>query len=159
MIKVGTVAAVHGIKGSLLVNPSTDFLERFAPGSTVLLGKDAYTIKASRIHKSHVLLDLTEVTTRNQAEELIGKVITAEELPIDLPEDEFLVKDLLGMMVEDSKTGKIGQVSEVMRLPGQDVLCVGSILIPFRQEFIKGIDSQQNVIHVELIDGMLEVNQ
>lgn len=156
LLSVGKIVAAHGIKGSLQIKPSTDFIERFAPRSTVFIGDKPYLIKGNRIHKDAVLLDVEGVVTRNDAEALIGLEVFADDLPLSLPSDEFMVRDLIGMEVHDRIKGALGTVSDVLMLPGQDVLAVGDLLVPFRQEFVKSVDLPHRRIEVELLDGMLE---
>lgn len=55
----------------------------------------------------------------------------------------------------------MGRVREVLKLPAQDVYVIErhgrDIMIPAVQEFILGVDLEEGVMRVRLIDGMVEV--
>ena len=105
------------------------------------------------------MLKLKECDSRNDAEALVGKKIYMTEKDLlELSEDEFYVRDLIGMEVEDG--GEIiGKVKDVLTDRPQDLYVVElsddrNIMIPAVKEFIKEIDTENKKIRVELIEGM-----
>ena len=74
-------------------------------------------------------------------------------------EDEFYIKDLLGIEVflDDEK---IGEITDVMETAAHEILIVEDIktkkeiMIPLIDEFVKKIDFENGRVEVNLIDGM-----
>ena len=61
LLLVGRVARAHGLRGHVIVNPETDFMEdRFRTGQVVLVGPAdrtrAYEILESRIHQGRPIV-------------------------------------------------------------------------------------------------------
>ncbi len=153
---IGQVVGPHGIRGGLRVKVLTDFPERFDKGRTVFIDGEPCTIDRSFWHKDQVRLDLKEITNRNRAEELkwVGVTIPADDLP-ETDEDEFLVRDLIGLKVVTAEGKDLGKVEDVMPNPAHDLLVMGEVLIPVVKAFIASIDLESEVITVTLIPGML----
>jgi 16S rRNA processing protein RimM len=66
----------------------------------------------------------------------------------------------MGLTVIDESGGHVGTVTDVMKLPAQDVYVVRTgereIMIPAVREFIRKIDIGSGTMKVRLIDGMME---
>lgn len=154
-VRVGRIVGAHGLKGQVKVEILTDFPERLDAGSRLRLKDDWVTVKAAQIHKNRLLLKLEGVNNIEAAQALQWEYLDAlVEARPELEEDEFLTSDLLGMAVVTVEGESLGAVEEVMRLPAQDVLRIGEIMIPAVKEFVKGIDVKGRVITVQLIPGM-----
>jgi ribosomal 30S subunit maturation factor RimM len=66
MALVGRIARPHGLRGEVLVNPETDFVEeRFQPGAVLFISRagslDAIRIDASRVHLGRPLVKIAGV--------------------------------------------------------------------------------------------------
>lgn len=109
-----------------------------------------------KLRRENLLLSVEGIHDRNLAEELVGAKIYGDDFPIDLPTDEYQVKDLVGLEVFDIRHQVLGTVTQVLNLPSDDILEVGPVLIPFRKEFVKKVDLQNRRIEVELLPGMIE---
>ena len=84
--------------------------------------------------------------------------MTEDELR-KLPDDEFYVRDLIGMDVF-CRGEKIGRVKDVLTDRPQDLYVISLIggdeaMIPAVKEFIKSVDIKTGKIDVELIEGMI----
>lgn len=108
----------------------------------------------TKFQAGRLLVLLAGYRDRTRAETLRGRVLEAKAEPPELAENEFRVVDLIGCTVED-KGCVVGIVDAVDALPGQDLLIVGEVMIPFVSEFVKSVDVQSRRILVELIPGML----
>lgn len=154
-IRVGQIVGAFGLKGSVKVEPLTDFEDRFLPGTRLRLKSEWVTIEEMRIHKGRPLLKLSGVKDLTAAEKLQWEYL--EALAKDGPEmedDEYLVDDLIGMKVVTTAGESLGEVEDVLPYPAQDVLKVGELLIPMVKDFIKQVDMKKEVIRVELLPGM-----
>lgn len=154
-VPVGRIVGIFGIRGQVKVQALTDFPERFEPGRSLLLDDEPRKIKAAHWHKMQVRLTLEGISTVEAAEEIRGKTlyVTADDLP-ELEQDEYLTRDLIGLEVIDVNHGRLGKVDRVLGGAAQDLLEVGSILIPTVKQFIKSVNLKEGRIEVELIEGM-----
>lgn len=104
------------------------------------------------------LVRLSGITTPAEAHELAGRWLLAsgEESPA-----EGDTSALIGMEVLDRVRGDIGAVSEVIVTGANDVLVVaggpfGEVLVPVIDDVVVSIDDASNVIHVTLLDGLID---
>ena len=158
-VAVGFVRAPHGIQGELAVDPMTDFPDRFMPGSVLLAGDAKYTISRVRTHQKTLLLALDGIETRNQADELRGKLLEVPEATLPrLEEDEYFRFDIVGINVVDENGTSLGKVEEVLETGANDVYIVrdadSELLIPAIDSVIKKIDVAEKRMIVALLDGL-----
>ena len=156
-VRVGQIVGAFGLKGELKVEPMTDFEDRFLPGSRLRLNGDWVTVQSMRVHKDRPLIKLTGINDLTAAETLKWKYLeAAPKQEADLPDDEYLVDDLMGLTVVTTAGEELGEVDDILPYPAQDVLQVGDMLIPMVKQFIKKVDLDKGVIEVELLPGMQE---
>lgn len=156
LIRVGQIVGAFGIKGQVKVEPLTDFIEdRFDLDSTLYLKGEQVSIQTIADHKSHLIVKFKGIDDRTQAESLQWAYLEApeDERP-DLEEDEFMLEDLIGLAVITTSGERLGNVSEVLFYPAQDIIIVGEHQIPMVKEFVKDVDLEAGEIKVELIEGM-----
>ena len=150
---------VHGARGELKVEPLTDFPERFAPGASVWVGTDQYTIRHARPHRDALLLELDGIETRQQAEALRGLLL---EVPEDelaaLAEDQYFSFQILGMAVVDRDGQSLGRIEEVLETGANDVYVVrsaeGELLIPAIDSVVKEVDVAARRMVVDVPEGL-----
>jgi len=147
-LNVGRIGKAHGILGEATIEVRTDDAEdRFALGSQ--LETDSHgvlTVNSVRVHNGILLLGFDGVTDRNQVELLRNELLYAD-VDINAPgldEDDYHVLQLIGCeaFLEDGTL--FGSISEVLNLPGQDVLAIktssGEVMIPFVRQLVPTVD-------------------
>ena len=76
-------------------------------------------------------------------------------------EDDFTYQDLKGFIASDEKLGELGEIIEVNEYPQQFVATVHyknrDVLFPLNEDFIVEIDDEENVLHLDLPEGLLDV--
>lgn len=76
-------------------------------------------------------------------------------------EDEFFYEDLKGFIAIDETLGELGEIIEVNEYPQQFVATVHykntDILFPLNEDFIVEIDDQENIVTLDLPEGLLDV--
>jgi len=165
LLAVGKILRPHGIRGALVVEPLTDWPDRFSAGNKLLLEKAEgnyveVTVESGGPHKGRYLVALDGVEDREGAEALKGLflMIRAEDAS-PLAEDEFWAHELVGMEVVQEGGEKLGEVAEVLLRNAQDLLVVEALdgsefSIPFVKEFIAEVDVENRSIKVTLMEGM-----
>ncbi len=160
-ILIGRITGSFGIRGEVKVYSYSGFADRFDDLETVYVEEKPYALVGTKKKPKVTVLKLEDVDDRDAAELLRGKeVYMSEEDLRDLPEDEYYVRDLIGMEV-CSGDGVLGTLKEVLTDRPQDVYVVslaggGECMIPAVSSFVKEVDMDSNRIFVELIEGMVK---
>ena len=160
---VGRIGRAHGVLGEATIDVQTDDPDlRFKVGSKLTLDSgQELTIKSSRWHNQILLLGFEGVNDRNQIEALRDQLISSEVDLSALAPGEYHYQQLIGCQVYLQNNELVGQVSEVVKLPGQDLLSVdkngSQVLIPMVKKIIISIDVLAKKIVVNPPEGLLDV--
>uniref|UniRef100_UPI00404960F2 ribosome maturation factor RimM n=1 Tax=Candidatus Planktophila sp. TaxID=2175601 RepID=UPI00404960F2 len=147
-LNVGRVGKAHGILGEATIEVRTDLAqERFAIGA--VLDTDTHgqlTVSTARVHNGILLLGFEGVSDRNSVEALRNELLYVD-VDINAPaedEDDFHVLQLIGCQAHLVDGDLFGEVSDVLNLPGQDVLVIkvdgDEVLIPFVRALVPIVD-------------------
>lgn len=164
---VGRVVKAHGLRGELVVQPSTDHAdERFAPGVVLQVsggsGPRTLSITSARRHGERLLVTADEVTDRDTAEAMRRAVLQAEavESLIDDP-DEFHDHQLEGLRAELADGTVVGVITAVRHGAGGELLVIegaqaGELLIPFVTAIVPTVDLAGGRVVLDPPEGLLE---
>ena len=158
----GRIGKPHGVRGWVTVAPSTDEPDlRFAEGAIVLIDDRPRSVVESRIG-SRLMVLFDGCHTREDAEALRGRwveVIIGDEPTAD--PDEIYDHQLEGLSVVVAGETK-GTVTEVLHLPGQDLLAVdttsGQVLIPFVVDVVPIVDLEAGRVEVVEMEGLFDAD-
>lgn len=171
---VGRIGRAHGIRGDVAVEVRTDSPEeRFTAGNVLRTeGGPPLSIEDARWHSGRLLVHFGGVRDRDAAERLSGLVLltdVAETESTDDPE-EFFDHQLVGLRAVDLGEVELGEVTEVLHLPAQDVLVVrtggqgpgppgGSdygqdVLVPFVAELVPTVDPAGGRVVLDPPEGL-----
>jgi 16S rRNA processing protein RimM len=166
LVAVGNIATAHGIRGEISVAPLTDFPERLAAGSLVLLETPLGELSERRIlgvrgHQDRLLILLEGVPDRTAAEALRGGrlCVRDSDLP-SLPAGQVWIHELAGMAVLTEQGEEVGTVHEVLETGGERlVLDVrgprGEVLVPYAEAIVRAVDRETRRITIRPIAGLL----
>ena len=149
---IGRVIKAHGIRGEVVVDPTTDEPDiRYAPG----------TVLHARPHQGRLLVTFDEVPDRTAAESLRGTQFWAEQLDIDDDEEGFYDHDLTGLRVIH-EGAEIGTVTGVMSGPAGTILEVElaggkQALVPFVFDIVPEVDLEAGTCTITPPDGLLDI--
>ncbi|CAB4708190.1 MAG: ribosome maturation factor RimM [Actinobacteria bacterium] len=162
---VARIGRAHGVFGEATVEVRTDQPEdRFYVGSVLATEPTTFgplTISSVRDHNGTLLLGFEGVTDRNEIEKLRNVLLLADvDIDADSTEDDFHVQQLLQCEVSTQDGELIGKVSDVINLPGQDVLAVSyndrEVLIPFVKAIVPIVDIANRKIVIIPPQGLLD---
>ena len=167
-VVVGRIGRAQGIRGEVTVEVRTDAPEeRFSPGAVLLLSGRAglpasITVDGYRWQNARLILAVEGIADRTAAETLRGAILEADVDLTEAGEDEFHDLALVGLSVRQSDGTELGSISEVLHLPGQDVLAVArpdgaELLVPFVRQIVPAVDIAGGFVVVELPDGLAEL--
>jgi 16S rRNA processing protein RimM len=168
LLVVGRIGRAHGVLGEATIEIRTDLPdERFVVGTrleTDPAKNGPLTIESARDHNGILLLKFLEIKGRTAIEGVRDTLLLAE---VDMSEeseyeDEYHVQQLIGCEVVLQSGLKLGELTDVLNLPGQDLLAIasaqGEILIPFIAEFVPEVDIENRRIVVVPPAGLLELH-
>jgi 16S rRNA processing protein RimM len=157
-IVIARITAAHGIRGEVKAEVLTDFPERFDRGSKLWLDGAERTVELGRWQGRAVILKLTGIDTRNDAEALRGKELTVPE-PAHL-EDEgaYYIHDLIGLSVQDAAGTELGNLHEIITTGATDVYVIrgprGELLLPALDDVVTNVDLKARRITVAVPEGL-----
>ena len=161
-IQVGKIVNAVALKGEVKVYPYSE-PSRFEELDKLYIENKPYDIQNVRFQGTTVIIKLKGIEDRNAAEAQKDKYvyITEEQLP-ELPEDEYYIRDLVGMTVETVDGEYIGVLNDVIQNTAQDVYEVKGdngkmVLIPGVAAFIIDISMDTRKISVSLPEGLLDL--
>jgi 16S rRNA processing protein RimM len=167
LVTVGRVGRAHGIHGEVSVEVRTDSPEvRFADGtqlSTEPVAAGPLTVAKTRWHSGRLLVLFEGVGDRDVAERLRGVLLRAEIPDGEQPDDpdEFFDHQLVGLEVVTTEGAAVGEVAEVLHLPGQDLLAVRradatEVLVPFVGQIVPEVDVAAGRVVIDPPRGLLD---
>ena len=164
-VVVGAIGKAHGIRGDVIIDVRTDEPERrFVDGADLRVEGSSRTLTLSRSswHSGKLLAHFDQIADRNAAEAARGWVLVCDvdvnEMPSD--EDEYYDRQLVGLRAVDRSGGQIGLVSQVIHLPGQDLLAIDvdgvERLVPFVAELVPAVDLAAGTVTIDQRPGLLD---
>ncbi|SCJ73058.1 Ribosome maturation factor rimM [uncultured Eubacterium sp.] len=162
-IKIGRIVNAVALRGEVKVYNYSGYRERYEELKQIFVEDKEYEIEKVRYQQHMVILKLTGIDDRNAAEAMKNKdiFITEDDL-LELPEDTFYIRDLIGLSVIDIEEDKpIGKIKDVLQPSSQDIYVVKlasgrDAMIPVVSEFVKEVSIEEGYVKVRLIEGMIE---
>lgn len=143
-IVVGVVRAPHGVRGEVRVEPMTDRAdERFRVGSRLATDRGTLVITSVRGTADAPIVAFEGIADRTAAEALRDRQLRVAR-GAARRRGEYLWDDLIGLEAVTVAGARLGEVREVLRAGGADVLVVRDgdreTLLPALESVIREID-------------------
>ena len=166
LVAVARVVRTRGLKGEVVADILTDFPERFELLETVTAVRESGERLELKIEKfwfqnGRVILKFKGYDTVEGGETLRNvEICVPESEAVELDEGEYFDWELAGCKVETISGEAIGEVRELMRTGGTELLVVAGetkeYLIPFANAICVEVDIENKLIRVDLPEGLLE---
>jgi 16S rRNA processing protein RimM len=166
---IGEIVAVHGIKGGLRVRCNESNLSKFMNITEIVPALQdvlpARKVLRTIANKNVLVIFLDEIDSIESAEALIHYYAFGKRSEISqLQNDEWWVRDLIGLDVYSTEGEKIGTICDVIST-GSDLLEVrlvdpnrkDTVYIPFAKEIVPNVDIAGRRVEVKLIPGLLDL--
>jgi 16S rRNA processing protein RimM len=121
---------------------------------------DVFAVLSVEERNSKLCLQLENIDTKEKAHRLTHQaVFITDKQAASLPDVEPEI-DLIGFKVQQDGE-YLGEVTEILQQPAHDIITFKTMngseaMVPFVDEFIEGIDEAQGILHVRLLEGMLD---
>ena len=158
-VYIGKIVSTHGIKGEIRIVSDFQFKEKvFVVGKKLIVDEQTYEIKSYRKHKNYDMVLLGEFKNINDVLFLMKKNAYIDKSSLDLMDDEVLDSELIKFKVINGDLE--GVVEEIFFASNTNkIIRVNingkSILVPFNSPMIKKISKSDEILYLELIEGML----
>ena len=158
-VYIGKVVNTHGIKGEIRILSDFAYKEKaFKVGTLIEIENQTYKIMTYRRHKNFEMITLEGLHDINEVLPLMKKKVYKEKKDLQLSQNEILDSDLIHYQVVD-KTGKCGIIKEIFYASSKNkilrVFFDKEVLIPLYSPMVVKVDTMQEKIEVDLIDGMM----
>ena len=155
-IVIGKMGAPHGVKGEMKVIPMTDDPERFKGMTHCYIDDKPVKIVNIRYQKSHVLMTVEGILTREDAAAFVSKFVSVDRSKaIPLNEGEYYTADIIGLSVSETDGRLLGTVTDVIRTGSNDVYIVS---LPGRKEDVLVPALKAVVREISIADGRMVVS-
>ena len=163
---IGDVLKTFGANGELIVKVREDIPQVVQQNKEPIfinidgLSVPFYMKSVEPKGTNKLMVVFEDMETEALATELIGKQIyLASKEASPQPSAEFDL--LVGFTAIDIKHGELGQVEDVLDIPGNPCLVVvkndQEIIIPLNGDLISKVDPKKQQIHLNIPDGLLDL--
>jgi 16S rRNA processing protein RimM len=167
-IQLGKIVACHGVRGFLRVTSADPALTDHIVHANVLYlespGREpeSRAVEAVRPQRKGLLLKLAGVDTRDDAQRIVGGLVSAPEETLPPLEDhEFYYSEIQGFRVCTTGGLDLGIITETFHNGSTDVWIVRDgrreCLIPVIAEVVRDIDRSGRAVVIEPLDGLLDL--
>ena len=164
-VTIAKIVKPRGVKGELVAELHTDFLERFEEVEEVRLvsGESVYWEKLENFwfHKGRVILKLAGWNHRDATQQFVGyEMQIPEKETVVLPEGCYFRHQLVGCEIFDKGEG-LGVVTGVFEVGSAGLNLVvqnkeAEWMLPWVREFIARVDLENNIIDAVVPLGLME---
>ena len=165
-VKIGTVVSKHGYKGDIKISVASNNLDTLLDLKYLFIDLDGcfipFTIDNLRSFSKNVLIvKLKEIRSEDEVDEVIHKNIYADSTEMESNIGSgFFYNDLINFDVfrDSKKIGKIENINSRLPQPVFEIMYDSRIvLIPIHKDFIRKIDKENNIIYLDIPNGLLEI--
>jgi 16S rRNA processing protein RimM len=152
----GVILKPKGLQGEVKVEMVTDFPETFLSRREYYAGKSENSVERLKVKKAALAagfawLFFEGIDTMEKAEALTGwKLFVTEDQLLPQPENRAYVHEIIGMKVLDRNRLEVGVVTNIIRMPANEVyeVQVGEkkILLPAIEEFVEEFSLSEKYI-------------
>jgi len=168
LIAVARVVKVRGVRGEVAADLLTDFPDRFEQlSSLIAISADgahrSLQIEEQWFHGSRLVLKFAGYDGPEVAKELVGSELAVPAADrVDLSPDSFYEWELIGCKVETTSGMLVGQVNQIMRPGGVELLSIvddsgRERLVPMAGDIVIEIDKERKLIRIDPPEGLLEL--
>ena len=165
---LGTIVRLYGFKGEVYAKLDVDYPEEYLEMESVFIELDnklvPFFIEDAQFGSKGMLrIKFEDVDSEKSAKSLLKKPLY---LPASILEDskkvEYYFHEIIGFDVNDQNEGHLGKVIEVLEYPGNPIMKIEKneieVLVPLQDAFVVSVIKKDQLINVNLPEGMLDLN-
>ena len=154
MLQIAKILKAYGKEGDVLAGSSTFDLQEIDPREPVFIKFDGLPVpffieRSAQKGNSRAVWHLTGCFNLEDAEELVGRAVFAEEDGEEAQEDDFT-----GWTLYD-RGRRVGVIDAMEWIPGNPCLRVGEVLLPLHEDLILDADPEARTLNLAVPQGLL----
>ena len=163
---VGKITKCFGVRGFVAVYSFNQSPERIKDFHSFFVGTsmrehESYDVEDVRRRGRSVLVKFRSIDDRTAAEKLVGKYLFGDRREVPQPaKGTYFVDRIVGCEVWSDDGDHLGVITEVLKLPAQDIWVVKygnkEHWIPAVKQFIRSVDTTERKVIVNVIEGLIE---
>ena len=158
-IEAGRITNTHGVRGELKIEVWLDSPEALGRYPRLFVDGRKIRLISARVQKQFVIASLEGINDISDGQPLKGKTVYIAREDAQLPPGGYFLQDLYGANVIDEFGKPVGILTEILERPASQIYVVKDRngeehLIPAIPEFVRGVDADEGLITVRLIEGM-----
>lgn len=165
-LEIAKIVATQGIRGEVRCQYYCDAPEVLCEFDELYFDKGKTPVKIIRAfpHKNLVVMKIDGVSSVEDAQRLIGKILYLDRDDAELPEETYFIQDIIGLEVKNADTGEVyGKVSDVYQNGAADVYSIKKedgteLMFPYIDEVVKKIDVEGGEILITPLNGLFELD-
>lgn len=141
MIEIAKILKPQGIKGEVKALPLTNVLAVFDNIEICRVGNREMKIEHISLRQGFLYIKFEGVNTRNDAELYRNQDILVEKSFVEdlKDEDEFLIDDLIGMVIYDDHGDMVGQIVDIENYGACDIFVLEKEDREFEVPFVEDV--------------------
>ncbi len=153
-LKIGIIVKPQGVRGEVKVQPLTDDVLRFKSLKTVYIDGVSRKVLSVKIATDAVILAISGIADRNDAENYRGKYITVDRAnAVNLEEGRYFIVDIIGCALKTDLGETLGEIVDVTsaRTDIFTVKCLdgNTLRFPFLKDLIDNVDIANKTVTVK----------
>ena len=169
-ISVGHTQKSHGIKGEIKLKVDPDFIADVLAAEIIFIKHQGATLpffsENIRGQGKFIIAKFEDVDSPEKADTISSSEIFLREEDIQVADEEEVEDSLVfgflaGYELRDAELGTISIIKEVIPYPHQEMAAIvyknKEILIPLNEHLIQSLDQENQVVHMNLPDGLLDL--
>ena len=150
-LEVGRITKAHGLRGQVLVDLTSDRLERLDVGTTLSSDRGPLVVLAAAAHQARFIVSFDRINSREEAESWRGVVLSAPRIDDD---KVIWIDQLFGAEVIDASGVSRGVVVDVEANPASDLMVLDNgALVPLT--FVVSLEANVKV-EIAAPEGLFE---
>lgn len=162
----GIFIKTHGIKGELLLKTVFDISENYNLAESIFIEIDGllvpffieeYTIASNQT----IIVKVADISDKNKALKFIDCKIFILNNRKQKNKYIFSNSDLIGYNVINQEGVEIGEIADIMDIPGNFLVCINyrnkEILIPFNESLIIDFDINKKQVILKIEEGLFNL--
>lgn len=146
MIEIAKILKPQGIKGEVKAMPLTNVLAVFNLLKSCVVGQKTMNVEHISLRQGYVYIKFDEIKTRNDAENYRNQTIKVEKELLESAKDseDFLIDDLIGMVLHDEKGEIVGQIIDVINYGSSDIFIIEKDGRSYQVPYVEDVFKREN---------------
>jgi 16S rRNA processing protein RimM len=165
-IEIAKFTKTQGLKGDIRARTYCDSPEILETFKEFYIGENKTPIGVTlvTIRKGFVILRLENIDNPIAAGNFIGEMLYVNRDELHIPENSWLIRDLIGLEVIDADSAKVyGKVHEILQNAPKDVYVIKTpqekqLMFPSIPEVLIDVDITAGIIKIRPLEGLFDEN-